>query len=235
MAIIVIVLLPVLGLVPFDFQTYSTVADHYLYLAMLGPALIVAWLVSRRPSTPIVIVVACLVAGLGVRTFFQTAHWRDTASLFTHGLDVNPRSFASYNSLAALAIEKDDPQRAIQLAQSALAIRKSAVGYHTYGEALRRLGRTDDAVAAFRAALRQEPDYVPSLANLAAMLAEQGRLDEAIPLARRAVEADPHSVPNRMNLALMYLNSNQPNLARPHLEAVLRLDPNNATARELSK
>src|SRR5205823_5816266 len=37
-------LLPVLGLVPFDFQVYSTVADHYAYLAMLGPALAVAWL-----------------------------------------------------------------------------------------------------------------------------------------------------------------------------------------------
>ena len=28
--------LPVLGFVPFDFQIYSTVADHYLYLPMLG-------------------------------------------------------------------------------------------------------------------------------------------------------------------------------------------------------
>ncbi len=35
----VIPLLPVLGLVKFDFQFYSTVADHYLYLPMLGVAL----------------------------------------------------------------------------------------------------------------------------------------------------------------------------------------------------
>ena len=36
-------LLPVLGLVPFAFQAYSTVADHYMYSAMLGPALALAW------------------------------------------------------------------------------------------------------------------------------------------------------------------------------------------------
>ncbi len=36
-------LLPVLGLVPFAFQAYSTVADRYVYIAMLGPALALAW------------------------------------------------------------------------------------------------------------------------------------------------------------------------------------------------
>ena len=35
--------LPVLGLVPFAFQAYSTVADRYMYIAMLGPALALAW------------------------------------------------------------------------------------------------------------------------------------------------------------------------------------------------
>ena len=33
-------LLPVLGLVPFGFQDISTVADRYIYLAMLGPAML---------------------------------------------------------------------------------------------------------------------------------------------------------------------------------------------------
>ena len=39
--------LPMLGLVPFDFQSYSTVSDHYLYVAMLGPALLAAGLIDR--------------------------------------------------------------------------------------------------------------------------------------------------------------------------------------------
>src|SRR5205814_4354239 len=40
-------LLPVLGFVPFDFQETSTVASHYLYLAMLGPALALAIALRR--------------------------------------------------------------------------------------------------------------------------------------------------------------------------------------------
>ena len=37
-----------LGLVSFDFQSYSTVADHYLYLPMLGVALCAAWFWNWR-------------------------------------------------------------------------------------------------------------------------------------------------------------------------------------------
>ena len=39
-----------LGLAPFQFQFHSTVADHYAYLAMLGPALAVAWIASKITS-----------------------------------------------------------------------------------------------------------------------------------------------------------------------------------------
>jgi hypothetical protein len=236
LAVMVIVLLPVLGLVPFDFQVYSTVADHYLYLAMLGPALIVAWLMSRRPTTPAVVVIAaCLVAALGVRTFAQTKHWRDSRTLFTHGLDVNPRSFASYSHLASMANEANRPDEAIALIRKAIDIRPDAARHSIYAEALRRKGETVAAMSAYREALRRDDAYPAALANLAVMLAEQNRLSEAIPLARRAVVVVPHAAQNRFNLALMYLNHNQPELARQQLEAVLRLDPNHAGARELLK
>lgn len=40
-------LVPVLGFVPFEYQRISTVADRYLYLAMFGPALALAWLLRQ--------------------------------------------------------------------------------------------------------------------------------------------------------------------------------------------
>jgi tetratricopeptide (TPR) repeat protein len=200
---------------------------------MLGPALIVAWLVSRRPSRAEIVIVACVVALLGVRTFAQTQHWRDSRALFTHGLKVNERSFAAYSHLASIENEANHPNEAIALIRHALRIRPDAARYSIYAEALRRKGQTNEAIAAYREALRQDDRYPAALANLAVMLAEHGRLDEAIRLARRAVEAEPHSPQNRFNLALMYLNSNQPALAREQLEVVLRLDPNHAGAQEL--
>jgi hypothetical protein len=49
-AVFVVALLPVLGLTPFNVQMISTVTDRYLYLAMLAPALAVAFLM-REPCS----------------------------------------------------------------------------------------------------------------------------------------------------------------------------------------
>src|SRR5207302_490970 len=59
-------LLPVLGLVPFEFQGYSTVADHYMYLAMLGPSLAGAWLLARYPGPTGAGIAAVVLGMLGV-------------------------------------------------------------------------------------------------------------------------------------------------------------------------
>ena len=47
-------LTPVLGLIRFDFQTYSTVSDHYLYVPMFAVAFAVAWALSRVRPRPAV-------------------------------------------------------------------------------------------------------------------------------------------------------------------------------------
>lgn len=93
---------PVLGFSVFDFQMMSTVADHYLYLAMLGPALAAAWGVSRIPvggRWPLAAATAAL-ALLAVRAANQARYWSDGRTLFFHGLDVNPESWSSYYGLA---------------------------------------------------------------------------------------------------------------------------------------
>src|SRR5205807_2426410 len=56
-------LLPVLGLRPFMFQYVSTVADHYLYLSMLGPALLAVWVIDRWPRAlrPVLVLLLLLL------------------------------------------------------------------------------------------------------------------------------------------------------------------------------
>ena len=227
-------LLPVLGLVPFDFQAYSTVADHYLYLAMLGPALAFAWLVSRdRPGSLLWIVVVVLVA-LAIRSSLQIRHWRDSHALFHHALAVNSRSFAAYNSLAAAAVDAGDFPTAIRLAKQAIELRPEYAGaYLTLADALRRQGDVAGAIQRYQQALAYEPKYAPALNNLAALLAEQGHLADAIPIAQKGVAADPSSVQAHLNLGRMYFQSGQWDLARLQFETVLHLDPANAPAREL--
>ncbi|HMB94812.1 MAG TPA: hypothetical protein VKK61_02105, partial [Tepidisphaeraceae bacterium] len=88
--IFIAVLAPVLGFVTFLFQYFSTTADHYLYLAMLGPALTVAWIIDRFSQPIVMRIAAIILALLGLRTILQTQYWHDDFELFPHALAVNP-------------------------------------------------------------------------------------------------------------------------------------------------
>lgn len=111
----VLALLPVLGLVPFRFQTYSTVADRYLYLALLGPALALAAGFSRLPKTlphrsllavgsacGLVLILFCFGSALQVTT------WQNSYSMFQSALETNPKSWMAHYNLGILLSNRGD-------------------------------------------------------------------------------------------------------------------------------
>jgi tetratricopeptide (TPR) repeat protein len=63
----------------------------------------------------------------------------------------------------------------------------------------------DDGIASFEAALKINPDFAPSLGNLAGLLQEQERLDEAVAINKRALDLDPSRTELRTNLAVILL------------------------------
>ena len=232
--IFAIALSPVLGFVRFDFQAYSTVADHYLYLAMFGPAVLIAWALSHWTHRGLRVSAILLLAALGLRSFVQISHWTDSRSLFTHAIRVNPRSFAAYGSLASLAIDQGDIPSAVALSSHAIAINPNWAGsYLTAAEAARRDNRPADAINLLQKSLSLSPDRPEARANLAGLLAETGRLDLALPHAEAAVRLDLRNVQYRMNLAMLYLRANRVSDAETQLQAVLVLEPTHAAARSI--
>lgn len=115
-------LLPVLGLVPFSFQQFSTVADHYLYLSMLGPALLAATALCGDRRGLAWVGAAMVLAALAIVSFQQTLPWKDTTTLFTHNLQMNPRSLAANRVLGFLAARRGDVGAAERFYSAALAI-----------------------------------------------------------------------------------------------------------------
>ncbi|HXE52863.1 MAG TPA: hypothetical protein VN541_07615 [Tepidisphaeraceae bacterium] len=155
-------LAPVLGLTTFDFQVYSGVADHYLYLAMLGPALAAAWFVNRfRADARVVLATTCILGLLAVRTETQTRYWRDDQTFFTHAIEINPRSWGSYFALATVAHNRaaqlaNDPaaadaslRQALELYHRTLELNPNHLGAeHSYATILMHFGRWQKAAAA---------------------------------------------------------------------------------------
>ena len=105
----VVPLLPVSGLVYFDYAQISLVADHYLYLPMIGGAIAVAGLlraaVASRAAMTLVAVLVLAWTGLSMR---QAMTWRDAQTVALHTLRVNPTSSGTFNHLGGLALRAGD-------------------------------------------------------------------------------------------------------------------------------
>lgn len=84
--------------------------------------------------------------------------------------------FETLQCLAVACYRMHDIQRAIDTCRKVLAIRTDApVVFLTLGAALHEAGNTDDAVAAYRRALKLKPDYADALFHLGLINLMRGR------------------------------------------------------------
>ncbi len=197
---------PVMGFVPFDFQSYSTVADHYLYVAMFAIALLVADLGARirRPA-----VYACLgiwILVLAGRSHVQTWTWRDSEELFQHTLAINPNSVVAAVNLGNIRADEADWLKAEGRGDAAIARSDEAIALylralessHTDTQARANLGRMyklqrrwSEAEAQYRAILEIRQEDVEAHIQLGVVLGNQGRLLEAIHEFQEALRFEP--------------------------------------------
>lgn len=231
-AIFAAAVLPVLGLIPFDFQQYSTTSDHYLYLAMLGPALLFAWALPaiesarwfiRRPASIVAILV---VLALGVRSFAQTLYWSNTATLFAHALEVNPNSPAARVNLAIALTDQGRLAEAAEHYRALLAVDPSNPKAHLgLGQVLARANQPEPALTHLRQAAELQPENPLTHYNLGLLLSSLGRDDEAIAAYRRALEAEPDFPEAHTNLATALLIRGDLDGAEKHYREALRIRP----------
>lgn len=187
-------LLPVLGLVPFDFQQYSTVADHYLYVAMIGVALTVAALLNRMPAPAATAVAVLIAVGLGMLSFSQTQYWQDSFRLFRRAITVNPRSWLGYNNLAEAWAQRERYDLVGHYAHESIEINPQNFPAHmNLGVALLKLNDLPGATREFESAVRLQPTNSEAHTNLATAYAQAERMDEAIHHYQLALNLDPNN------------------------------------------
>ena len=204
--------LPVLGFTPFIFESYSLVADRFFYMAMLGPALALSFMLAS-PALPKIAWVLCAawLGALGVRSFFQTAYWRDSVTLFTHELAVNPQCAEAYNVLGDRALARHDVGLGEQLARQSLLMQPIQINaYVTLATAFVAEGRPKDAIPLYALVCEHDPDNVKLLHNYVGLLANESldnpqQLAEAERLSRMALEKDPLSAQGHHNRAIILL------------------------------
>ncbi|HWB59666.1 MAG TPA: tetratricopeptide repeat protein, partial [Chthoniobacteraceae bacterium] len=209
---------PMLGFIMLYTFLYSFVADHYQYLACLGPiALISAGIVKLAQSSPkyrpvIYAGASAIVLVLAWLTYLQCGIYHDSKTIWADTLEKNPDSllanFDLGNDLMTAANDIADPTiRNIALKDSlerynhALAIDPKYVGaWANRAQLLASLGRPEEARADYEHAVSLEPGNATAQNEYGIFLRKQGDPAGAAVHFRAASEAQPHWMPYRKNL-----------------------------------
>lgn len=225
-----------LGIVAFDFQQYSTVADHYLYLGLFGPALLVAWLAHKGPRLWTSAGAALLLGVMAALTLLQLMTWSNSSGFWQHTLEVNPRSLVAHNNLAAGYMLARRPDLAEPHLRAAVALQpRDADALVNLGMALVQQGRFAEAIEPLREGLGNRPGDPKAQLLLGLSLARLGRAAEALPYLVQTLEANPSDWTTRFTLAGVLLELGRKAEACAQLRAVLQDQPGFTPARELLK
>jgi len=124
---------------------------------------------------------------------------------------------------ALLDVRQGRPDRAEALLEKLPS--PPALASVVLGQALEAQGRSEEAVAAYRAAVARDPSAPEGHAALGRYLLGHGAPADAEPVLARAVAADPSDLEVRRMLGAVRIQNGQPSLARAELDTVLLAHP----------
>jgi len=199
-----VTLLPMVGFLSLYTFRYTYVADHYQYVACIGPILLVAagWhrlagrLDERKKRFAAVLPVFVLIV-LGVLSQRQCHAYKSLENLYGDIIRKNPGSWMAHNNLA--------------------------LHYKS-------LDRFDDSVRYYKKALQIGPNEVQSLVNLGIVLGLQGKEDEALYYFNRTLQVDPNSSDAHFNIGTMLGSWGKFEEAVSHLYKAVQVKPDYAEA-----
>lgn len=235
----VVTLAPVLGFIMLYTFRYSFVADHYQYLASIGPLALVAagtttaFGVLRREQRflqPVICGAVLLL--LGFRTWQQCGAYSDQETLWRAVIVENPESWMAHNNLGIALVHTGRLNEAFEHYRKALELNPDyAVTYYNLANALFRAQRVDQAIAHYKKALELEPRMSTAHRNLGAIFERRGELDEAIAHFEKAIEIDSGNASYHTLLGDALQRAGREEEAQFHLRKAAELDPGRANSR----
>ncbi len=151
----------------------------------------------------------------------ETGQLDRAEGLFGEIVGRNPRDAGAWNVLALILCKRARAQEAVAHARRAHELdRRNPVYLNTLGVAYAEAQSLDDAVRAFRRALRERADYADAHYNLGKVLRKLERLSEAEQAYRRARQLAPARTDIANNLGCLLYRMGRSAEALPLLEEV---------------
>ncbi|HUB67574.1 MAG TPA: tetratricopeptide repeat protein [Candidatus Methylacidiphilales bacterium] len=229
-------LFPVLGFFNLGFFHYSLVADHFQYLASMGPLAFAAaglvrladWIMPRRPWLQAILYALPLLLFAGL-SWEQAWAYQNEKTLWTAMLAQNPDCWLGYNNLGSALAREGRTDEAIAQFQKALKLEPDYPEAHNnLGDALLREGQVNEATEQFQDALKINPQFADAHYDLGLALAHRGEIDEGIGQFQEALKIDPLLTEARYNIGVALLQKGQLNEAITQFQEALKINPGDA-------
>ncbi len=204
-------LVPVIGIVQVGDQA---LAERYTYLPLIGLFIAVVWLVgdtvAHSPAIKVAaqLLAVAVIAACAVKTDAQVRVWKDTVTLFTHVLEIDPRGEIPNSSLGVAYMRLEKPalaaeyfERSLQyapdwsltLSYSALCLMQLEMESHDPRNMPLAKQRLDHALSI-------APGDPEVLTNMALWFALMGRPKDEEAYSRKAIAANPDDIKPRLYL-----------------------------------
>ena len=231
-----VALAPMLGLVQVGTQA---MADRYTYLPQIGITVALVWaaaefVLSSNPPLrrAAAATAACSVAALGLAAHAEARHWRDSVSLFTHGLAAAPRASTLHLDLGVALEKRGRLGEALHHYREALATHPGLVAAHfNLGNALRARGDLEAAARSYQHAVLLAPADPRAANNLAGTLRLLGRADDAAGVYRDLLARRPDDPVAHLAVASLHEARGESALAADHYRRALTAAPDWEPAR----
>jgi tetratricopeptide (TPR) repeat protein len=222
-----VILAPSSSVVPLATQT---MAEHRMYLPLAAVTVALALLINRLGGRLAVATGATLVLACGGLTAWRNHDYRSPVAIWTQTVRYQPDNERARNNLGQALYQAGRLAEAVPELQAALAIRPTVEVHGLLCLTLAALGRTDEALAHGREAVRLNPENAPARATLGRVLADLGRIEEANQQLETAVRLAPGQADLRVDLGMTLARLGRMREAADSLQAALQLEPDNPVA-----
>ena len=201
-----ICLLPNLNLYPIN----AYMAEHWLYLASIGFAIVVGYYLSywwRKDAfrTIAFALTLLLIGGYAFLTFQQNEYWINTTFFCKRTLKYSPDNYKLYSLLANTYIRDKKYDDAIEACQKSIEIKPNfPYSYFNLGLVYMDLRVYDKAIEYFQISISKNPEFINAYNNIAVCYFEKGDIDSAIEVCKKITEMNPRYARAYYNLTMFY-------------------------------
>src|SRR5438067_9931049 len=228
---------PVIGFIMLYTFRYTFVADHYQYLASIGPIALasagVATLAAAFKESRRFILGAgvCILVALAMLSWRQSTMYADIEALWRTTIARNPDCWMAHNNLGIVLAQKNEIDEAIAHYGKTLEMSPDfADADYNLGSALLQKGEIDAAILHCQRAVTIQPNDPEAQVGLGNALFQKGLIDESIVHYQKALAIRPYYVTAHYNVSSAFLKKGEIDEAIFHCQAVLSAQPEHADA-----